>query len=207
MDAMYDSGRVERIHSVATHLLWADAQFGPRPLKAKTHEPLTADTLCARYAERVYRFAAMVARHDVEAEDIAQEALERSIRKLGQFDPRRGTIESWLFRIVTNAARDAGRAASRRFALWQRLVAQPTDPEPAADEVEAQALAHLSDRDVLAAVRRLRPRERTVIALRFGADLDHASIGAATGLTPNAARVAIRRALDRLRDQLLEETQ
>ncbi len=204
---MYDSGRVKRIQSVATSLFRSDSHFGVIPLNLNTHEPLTAETLCARYAERVYRFAAMVARNDIEAEDIAQEALERSIRKLGQFDPRRGTIESWLFRIVTNAARDAGRAANRRFALWQRLVAQRIDPEATADEVEERALAHLSDGDVLAAVRRLRPRERTVIALRFGADLDHTSIGAAIGLAPNAARVAVRRALDRLRDHLQEEHQ
>jgi RNA polymerase sigma factor (sigma-70 family) len=204
---MYDSGRVERIQNVAIRLSRPDPQLGAHPLNPDTHEALTAETLCARYAERVYRFAAMVARHEVEAEDIAQEALERSIRKLGQFDPRRGTVENWLFRIVTNAARDAGRVASRRLALWQRLVAQRTDPEAAADEVEVRVLARLGDRDVLAAIRRLRPRERAVIALRFGADLDHASIGAAIGLSPNAARVAVRRALDRLRDHLQEENQ
>ncbi len=204
---MYDSGRVKRIQSVATGLFRSDSHFGVIPLNLNTHEPLTAETLCSRYAERVYRFAAMVARNDIEAEDIAQEALERSVRKLGQFDTRRGTIESWLFRIVTNTARDAGRAANRRFALWQRLAAQRSEPEDSTDDVEARALAHLSDSEVLAAVRRLRPRERTVIALRFGADLDHASIGAAIGLSPNAARVAVRRALDRLRDHLQEENQ
>ena len=204
---MYDSGRVERIQYVAIRLSRPDLHLGARPLNLGTHEALTAETLCARYAERVYRFAAMVARQDIEAEDIAQEALERSIRKLGQFDPRRGTVENWLFRIVTNAAKDAGRVASRRLALWQRLVAQRPDPEADADEVEVRALDRLSDGDLLAAVRRLRPRERTVIALRFGADLDHASIGAAIGLSPNAARVAVRRALDRLRDQLQEENQ
>ncbi len=93
------------------------------------------------------------------------------------------------------------------MALWQRLAAQRSEPEDSTDDVEARALAHLSDSEVLAAVRRLRPRERTVIALRFGADLDHASIGAAIGLSPNAARVAVRRALDRLRDHLQEENQ
>ncbi len=90
---MYDSGRVKRIQSVATSLFRPDSPFGVIPLNLNTHEPLTAETLCSRYAERVYRFAAMVARNDIEAEDIAQEALERSVRKLGQFDTRRGTRE------------------------------------------------------------------------------------------------------------------
>jgi len=204
---MYDSARAERIQNVATLHSLPDCHPGAHSLNLAAHDPLTPETLCARYAERVYRFAAMVARGSAEAEDIAQEALERAFRKFDQFDARWGTPESWLFRIVVNAAVDAHRVASRRFALWERLVTQRTDAAGVADDVEAAALAHLSDAELLAAVRRLRPRERAVIALRFGADLDHASIGAALGLSSNAAGVAVRRALARLRTLLQERKQ
>lgn len=57
---------------------------------------LTPELLCARHAPAVYRFAAMVAKSDVEAEELAQEALVRAIRKLHTFDARRGTLEAWL---------------------------------------------------------------------------------------------------------------
>ena len=43
---------------------------------------LTAEELCRQYAERVYRFAAMISRGETEAEDLAQDALERAIRSL-----------------------------------------------------------------------------------------------------------------------------
>jgi DNA-directed RNA polymerase specialized sigma24 family protein len=69
---------------------------------------LSAGELCERYAARVYHFASMVAGSDLEAEDLAQSALERALRGLPRFDSRKGQVEAWLWRIVVNVARDAG---------------------------------------------------------------------------------------------------
>lgn len=170
-------------------------------MEAGDHRPLTPEVLCARYAHRVYRFAAMVAAGDVEAEDLAQDALVRAIRNLGRFDARRGTVETWLWRIVVNTATDAGRVSTRRRLLWERFRSQPTWGE----NVEDLALTRITAAALLAAVRRLRPRERGMIALRFGGGLGFAEVGAAYGISPAAATMAIRRALDTLRT-LLKET-
>jgi DNA-directed RNA polymerase specialized sigma24 family protein len=48
---------------------------------------LSATELCERYAARVFQFATMVASTDLEAEDLAQSALERVVRGLPSFDP------------------------------------------------------------------------------------------------------------------------
>lgn len=177
-------------------------QLAPEPpVDARDDRPLTPEVLCARYAHRVYRFAAMVAGGDVEAEDLAQDALVRAIRNLGQFDARRGSLETWLWRIVVNAAIDAGRVSTRRRLLWERFRSQPTTGE----NVEDLALMRITATELLAAVRRLRPRERGMIALRFGADLGFPEVGAAYGISPAAATMTIRRALDTLRI-LLKET-
>jgi RNA polymerase sigma-70 factor (ECF subfamily) len=170
-------------------------------VEARDDRPLTPELLCARYAHRVYRFAAMVAVGDVEAEDLAQDALVRAIRNLGRFDGRRGTVETWLWRIVVNAATDAGRVSTRRRRLWERFRSQPTT----AENVEELALMRITATELLAAVRRLRPRERGMIALRFGGGLGFAEVGAAYAISPAAATMAIRRALDTLRI-LLKET-
>jgi RNA polymerase sigma-70 factor (ECF subfamily) len=166
-----------------------------------TRPVLEADELCRTYAQRVYRFAAMVARGSPEAEDIAQEALLKAIRKLDAYDPRRGSVDTWLWSIVVSAARDAGRAAGRRLALWERLARLPQ----ASESVESIVLDRLSDAQLLDAVRKLPSRDRTLIALRFGAGLDHAATGAAVGISAAAATMAVRRALHTLRRRL-EET-
>jgi RNA polymerase sigma-70 factor (ECF subfamily) len=43
------------------------------------------------------------------AEDIAQQAFERAWRHAGLYDPRRGSVRSWLTRIVHNLAVDIAR--------------------------------------------------------------------------------------------------
>ena len=172
-----------------------------QPVEARDDLPLTAELLCARYAQRVYRFAAMVAAGEVEAEDLAQDALVRAIRNLGRFDASRGSVETWLWRIVVNAAIDAGRVSTRRRLLWERFRSQPTTGE----NVEDVALMRITAAELLAAVRRLRPRERGMIALRFGAGLGFAEVGAAFSISSAAATMATRRALDTLRI-LLKET-
>ena len=170
-------------------------------MEAPDDRPLTPELLCARYAPRVYRFAAMVAAGEVEAEDLAQDAMVRAIRNLERFDAARGSVETWLWRIVVNTAIDAGRVATRRRRLWERFLSQPTTSE----NVEDLALMRITAAELLAAVRRLRPRERGMIALRFGAGLGFAEVGAAYGISSAAATMATRRALDTLRI-LLKET-
>jgi RNA polymerase sigma-70 factor (ECF subfamily) len=168
------------------------------PEKAAT--VLTADELCDRYADRVYHFATMVARDAIEADDLAQAALERALRALPRFDPARGELSAWLWRIVVNVARDAGRAAQRRHLLFRRLAVLRESPPP-----DDGIPAGISDERLLAAVRRLTDLQRSVIALRFGADLEFSAVGAALGMSTGAARVATHRALTKLRGSL-EET-
>lgn len=159
---------------------------------------LTATELCEQHAARIYKFATMVAASRQEADDLAQDALERAIRGLAGFDPSRGQIEAWLWRIIVNAARDAGRLAKRRQSLRERLTAitaRPTGAIPTVPE-------GVRDLDLLAAIRTLNQRQRALIALRFGADLDYAQVGRALGISRGAAAVGVHRALSRLRAQL-----
>jgi RNA polymerase sigma factor (sigma-70 family) len=140
----------------------------------------------------------MVSRNHMEAEDLAQDALVRAITRLDQFDPRRGEIEAWLWRIVANVTRDAGRMARRRQALLERLLLRLPQSGP----VQADISDSIGDEELLAAVRELDRRSRALIALRFGADLDYARVGTILGMSPSAARMATQRALSELRRRL-----
>lgn len=160
----------------------------------------TADEVIALYWERAYRFASMVAKGDEDSGDIAQEALTAAIRSLDRFDPAKGSFSTWLWRIVLNTARDAGRASVRRRLLLDRLARQ-TRTIPLEDP-ESLAIDRLSDQRLLDAVRALKPRPRTLIALRFGAQLSYSEIAAHIGVSESAVVMATRRALANLRHQL-----
>lgn len=161
-------------------------------------EAPSAHELWEHHGRAVCRFAAMVAKNDSEAEDIAQEALLRAMRALPSWTAKGGGLDAWLWRIVQNTARDFGRAARRRQVLLERmaLMFQPDDQTwPAVDE-------QVETIDLLRAIRTLPAHQRVLIGLRFGADLDYAMVGKAVGLSPMAARAATRRALSVLQRQL-----
>jgi RNA polymerase sigma-70 factor (ECF subfamily) len=160
------------------------------------------DDLAERYWDRAHRFAAMVVRNDQDSADVAQEALLRVFGSLAQFDPQRGSFDVWLWRIVINVAREAGRASVRRSWLRDRLGGDREAGQ--AGDAETIAIQRMADAELLAAVRKLKPRPRTVIALRFGAQLSYAEMAAQLRISEAAALMATRRALETLRSRLEE---
>ena len=169
--------------------------------ESKQAGPVTAEELCRMYAASVGRFAAMVSPSPVDAEDLAQEALLRAVRGLRTYDATRGSMESWLWRIVANAARDA---ATRRQRVRDVIARLGFAALRESESVEEAVLSRLRDADLHAELRRLPWRDRTLLALRYGADLDMRQIGAALGLSADSAARATRRALARLRGRLME---
>jgi RNA polymerase sigma factor (sigma-70 family) len=160
---------------------------------------LSAEEVCRTYSAMVCRFAAMAAGSDLDADDLAQDALLKAVRNLDRFDPKKGTIDRWLWRIVANAAKDSHRARSRRLALWDRLASRQNDSGETAEE---RALESIEHEELIRAVRTLNDRDRLLIALRFGADLDLTTVGEAVGLSADSAGQAVLRALARLRRRL-----
>lgn len=167
---------------------------------ATTAPHVGAQELCDTYSLRVFRFAAMISRGEVDAEDLAQDALERAIRALHTFDAARGTMDAWLWRIVVRVAADHGRLAKRRHLLFEQLIRVRHVPE-FTGEPEPQVPAA----ELLAAVRALPPRDREIVALHFGAGLSYAEVGNALGISEAAAGVAGRRAVVRLRTRLVSK--
>ena len=163
--------------------------------------PITPEELCRLYAGSVTRFAAMVSPNLADAEDLAQDALLRAVRSLRTYDSSRGSMETWLWRIVANAARDA---AGRRDRLRDTVVRIGLSTPRESESVEETVLERLRDADLHAELRRLPLRDRTLLALRYGADLDMQQVGAAVGLNSDSAARATRRAVARLRARLME---
>jgi RNA polymerase sigma-70 factor (ECF subfamily) len=184
-----------------------DAVDVGEPLDSTKPRAMTAEALSATYLPRVLRFAMLVSPRGIDPEDVAQDAMVTALGRLDQFDPSRGSVDAWLWRIVVSRARDAGRVARRTELLLERILA-PSDQgltlEPSPESV---VLERLRDQDLIAAVRRLPRRYRTVIALRFGAGLSSPEVAEMLQTTRMAVVKTMRRALDRLRKDLEEPKQ
>jgi RNA polymerase sigma factor (sigma-70 family) len=140
--------------------------------------------------QRLYAYVAYRVGDGPDAEDITSDALERALRYRSSYDPRRGEPISWLIGIAKRCIADAAMRVTPAIELGE-FAATGDVSESSVRRLElARAVATLGDRD------------RELIALRFGADLSPRQIGDLLGMRPNAAAVAIHRALGRLREAL-----
>lgn len=115
-----------------------------------------------RFQPMVFGVAvAVVGDYDL-AEDIAQQAFERAWRHAGLYDPRRGSVRTWLTRIVHNLAVDAARV--RRPA--------PIDPQDLlpliaalTDSPERRVLASEASMQLRVALAALPPEQARAIVM------------------------------------------
>ncbi len=125
------------------------------------------------------------------ARDSAQAAWVRAWQRLDTIrEPAK--LRAWLVAIAANEARQASRSQRRR-AL--RELPMPTD-DPVGD------LGVPEGADLTAALARLDPDDRGLVAMRYLAGLDSSEIAAATGRTASGVRVRLSRVLARLRKDL-----
>ena len=142
----------------------------------------------------VYAYVAGLLRDSAAAEEVTAAAFERAYRKRNRFDPQRGEPRAWLFGIARNAALDELRRRGRQA----ELATDPADTEsvgsPEGAEDSERRLA------VSAALERLEPRERELIAFKFFAGLANAEIAQVLGVSESNAGTKLHRAMTKLRE-------
>jgi RNA polymerase sigma-70 factor (ECF subfamily) len=137
-----------------------------------------------------YRIAALILGNHADAEDVVQEAAVeawrhlRDLRDLDRFD-------AWFGRIVINRCRD--RTRRRRAMTVLRLDDDRQSARP-------QDLEHVPERDALArSLSALAPEQRTVVVLRYFADLSLQDIAERTGERLGTVKSRLHYALAALR--------
>ncbi|HTT94916.1 MAG TPA: sigma-70 family RNA polymerase sigma factor [Solirubrobacterales bacterium] len=144
----------------------------------------------------VYGFFAYRLPSVADAEDLTQRTFERALRAWGRFDPERAPARVWLLSIARNLLIDHYRADvwARQQAIEEvpegQLGSELPEPDLGIEPELAEALAELA------------PRDREVLALRFGGDLTGPEIAAMTGLTLANVQQILSRSLRRLRKRL-----
>ena len=162
------------------------------------------DVLLRRYVPALRRWARgrlpRWARDMADTEDLVQETVFRTLRNLKTFEHRHeGALQAYLRQAVMNRIRDECRRVGKRpdiGELDENLPDQGVSPLEAA--VGVQAVARYE-----AALQLLKPEEREAIVARIEMGYSYAEIALMLDKpSPDAARVAVSRALLRLAEHL-----
>lgn len=178
-------------------------------LRARGGDETARNELCARYLPRLRRWAhgrlPVWARDHLDTEDIVQDTLMQSVRRLDQFTPEHDhAFCAYVCEALRNRLRDAVRRAASRPAGQPLSAAAPAmGPTPLEQAVGGQLLARYE-----AALQQLRESDRELVIARVELGLDYAEIASLAGKSSIAsARVAVSRALVRLALEMGHERQ
>lgn len=144
----------------------------------------------------VYGFFAYRLPSAADAEDLTQRTFERALRAWRRFDPERASARVWLLTIARNLLIDHYRAD-----VWGRQQTIEEVPEGELGSEMAQPDLGIEP-ELAAALAELVPRDREVLALRFGGDLNGPEIAAMTGLSLANVQQILSRSLRKLRTRL-----
>ena len=176
--------------------------------RARVGDEAARNELCARYLPRLRRWAhgrlPLWARDHLDTEDIVQDTLMQSVRRLEAFTPQHErAFCAYVCEGLRNRIRDALRRAAVRPSGKQPLSpdAPAPDPSPLEQAVGRQTLARYE-----AALQRLRETDRELVIARVELGLDYREIADLVGKSSVAsARVAVSRALLRLGTEMGHE--
>lgn len=148
------------------------------------------------HVRAVYSYLAYSVSREV-AEDLTSTTFERVVRSWDRFDPSRASERTWIIAIARNALTD-------HFRRQQHRATVSTDEHPALLETVVSAddpLARQLARDGLVSwLEQLNPRERQVLAMRFGADMPATEVARTLDLSEGNVHQITSRALRRMRE-------
>jgi RNA polymerase sigma-70 factor (ECF subfamily) len=163
--------------------------------RARTGDAGARRMLYLQHVDRVYRTVRGILRSDADAEDVTQDAMLAVLTSLHRYTPRADArFAAWVTTIAVNTAR-------RRFRRRRpELTATGELPETAAADVDPVDDLDRARRRraLLTALAELSEREREIVSLRYGAELNATEIGTCVGIAPATIRKMLERARTRL---------
>ncbi len=178
---------------------WIERQLKQRKVAdPETDRRIRFDLLVNLHAREIRRFLERLCGNHHDAEELAQDVFVKAYRALDSLrDPQ--AARRWLYRIAARHFNDWLRPAGRRRA--RSMAELPIDGPQARDEDRPgpRLMADELQERIQAWTRELPERQRTVLLMHAMAGFDYAEIAHALGISPEAVKVNLFHAREKLR--------
>ncbi|WMM23876.1 sigma-70 family RNA polymerase sigma factor [Tissierella sp. MB52-C2] len=154
------------------------------------------------YYKRVYNFIYYQVSCQYTAEDLTSQTFLKAMININKYSKDKSPFEVWLFAIAKNIVNDHFRNR-KKYNIFsidgvKELISKMKTPE------EIIEISETND-ELLKALKILDPREKSIISLRFGAELKNKEIAEILDLTPNNVGIILYRIMKKLKIELEKE--
>lgn len=171
-------------------------EFSDERILARVKKGNTQDfgVLYLRYVDKIYRYLFFrVGQNKDTAEDLTQVVFLKGFEKIKTFDEKKGTLQSWFFRIAHNSLVDHYRST---------LVKNPLSDNLASDEnLEEEVQNKMDIENIQKSLDFLTPEQKEVILMRFVEDMSYSEISKVLAKNESAVRAIQYRALKVLKNK------
>ncbi|GHO98264.1 hypothetical protein KSF_083120 [Reticulibacter mediterranei] len=154
------------------------------------------EILYDRYHMQIYRYLYTHLKNEQDTADLLQHVFLQAWKHAQSYDPRRGSIATWLLSIARNRLIDFYRVSHSSLS-WETI--------PDITSMEQNPEVRVISQETIAQVRKmleaLHQTEQELLALRFAARLSSAEIAPLIGKSEAATKKQLTRLLHRLQEQ------
>ena len=122
-------------------------------------QTIDLDRIYTEYSGKVLGYIRARIRSSAEAEDLHSEVFEKILKKIGEFDPSKASLNTWIFTITRNTVIDHFRRSKPSEELDENL---SDNVELDEDLLNSETLSELA-----AALRKLSQQMMDIIVLRY----------------------------------------
>ncbi len=151
----------------------------------------------ARHGPAVLRLAYVQTGGRADAQDVYQDVFLRLATDATQFHDD-DHLRAWLLRVTVNRCRGLARSAAWRRQVPLEAVSFAGDA-CTADDLESASLERIEATRLWETVRRLKPKYREVIHLRYEEDMSCEQMAKVLDVRPSTVRTRLQRAHEQLR--------
>jgi len=166
--------------------------------RIRRREPQALVDVYALYGKRVFSLILRIVHDRQTAEEILQDTFMRLWNRYELYDPEKGALLSWLFRVARNLALDFRRKESRRGNFDVVFI----EGDPELEELHEDVLSVETAFAVRDALSALPSAQKHLIELAYFEGLTHSELAEQTGESLGTVKSRIRLGLKKLRDAL-----
>ncbi len=174
-------------------------RFGPDTITSAKSDPGAFTRLYFRHYDAIFKYCVHRLFDRQTAEDVTSEVFLSIVKNFHTFEGNERQFRNWIYRIATNAVNQHLRKSSRQKAILFRIEQQTNEAngDDGGSKSESQEDAFIVKRALLA----LKPKDQTIITMRFFENLKLEEIAEIVGTSAGTVRSQLSRALAKLRKQ------